>query len=121
MAQWAATAAFALAAVACSVAVSTSAPSLRTTALLWTGGLVLFRALAAYGVWYRTRWGAWLGGVLATFSVLLFPLLAWASVQTPSGARFESTPLSVVLAWLQVAANAAFLLGLFLVRRERRA
>jgi hypothetical protein len=74
-------------------------------------GLTLLRGLVAYGAWYRTRWAAWVGALLALVSVLA------PFVEMP--AQGES-PLTLPLLWLDTLANAAFLIGLGMLLSGRR-
>jgi hypothetical protein len=87
-------------------------------ALLFGGGMALMWALVAYGVSGRTRWALWLGAVLAVFGVLLYSLATMASVETRAG-MVQGSAFSTVLGYGQALANACFLVGLILLRRER--
>jgi hypothetical protein len=118
--QWAATAAFALQVTAMGATLGSSSRSFGLAFTLVHSGYVLIRGLAAYGVWYGTRWGAWLGGVLATLTVPGYILFSLVRLETESGTVFEHTPLSLFLGWAQVAAGVAFLAGLLLIRRSHR-
>ena len=97
-------------------------PSLRVSGLATAGQLALV-GLAAYGVWRRTRWGAWLGGVIAVLVVVLLPLSLLAP-QTRTmeigPAQIGASPLSLVVMGTKILAYAVFLAGLLRARFARR-
>ena len=97
-------------------------PSLRVSGLATVGQLALV-GLAAYGVWRRTRWGAWLGGVIAVLAVVLLPL-SLLSPQTRDmqlgAAQLGASPLSLAVMAAKVLAYAIFLAALLRIRLSRR-
>jgi len=76
-------------------------------------GIVLIRLLVAYGAWYRARWAAWTGGILAVLSVSA-PLVTFRT----GSLEITDNPLTFALGWAIAAAGAAFMVGLVLVKRE---
>jgi hypothetical protein len=96
------------------VFVSGTTPGLRLPYGLALVGLAFLRALIAYGVRFHARWAAWLGGVLAVVTILS------PTTEFDTGSLlFTESVLSAALGWLHAAVDAAFLIGLFLVRRAR--
>ena len=97
-------------------------PSLRVSGLATAGQLALV-GLAAYGVWRGTRWGAWLGGVIAVLAVLLLPL-SLLSPQTRDmqigAAQLGASALSLAVVGAKVLAYAVFLAALLRIRLTRR-
>jgi hypothetical protein len=77
-------------------------------------GLAMLRALVCYGIRFHAAWAAWLGGGLAVVTVLS------PTTELQAGPLlFTESILSATLGWLHAAVDAAFLVGLFLVRRAR--
>ncbi|HEU4754378.1 MAG TPA: hypothetical protein VFU47_14820 [Armatimonadota bacterium] len=93
-------------------------PHLRAGAALFSFGWVTLIAILVYGVWKQARWALWVGGILAGVSVVLLPVSTLGVLQVGS-VEIGTSPLESLFAWLQTAANAAFLVGLVLLRRAR--
>jgi hypothetical protein len=115
--QWAATVAFAVQVVAVGATLGASSGALIAGALV-PFGFALIRGLAAYGLWHRARWAAWLGGVIAVITVVSTPVFIASAVEAGPH-TFANTSFSVVLGWAQVAAGLAFLAGLAVLRLAR--
>ena len=82
-------------------------------------GMALLLALAVLGIWRRTRWGMWLGGVLFTVYVLSYLLALLPQVSLGAAAVVRSG-IEVVVGPLMLAAYVLFLRGLMLHRRARQ-
>jgi hypothetical protein len=91
--------------------VTGTSPELRLPYALAALGLLVVRGLALYGAWYRTRWSAWLGAVLAVGN-LLGPFVGSTAI--------TETAVTRLLGILGATAGAAFLAGLIVIRRARR-
>jgi hypothetical protein len=77
-------------------------------------GILLLRALVAYGAWHRARWAAWVGGILAVLSA------AGPFVSVRGGSlEMVDNGLSLALGWAIAAAGAAFLVSLLIVKVRR--
>src|SRR4051794_35237995 len=63
--QAAAAAAAVLDAVQIPISARSSSASIAGAVAAALAGIVLIRLLVAYGAWYRARWAAWTGGILA--------------------------------------------------------
>ena len=123
--QWAAAAVLALEVLNQVSFVAETERANRLAAILIGTGLVLFVGLFTYGVWQRSRWGAWIGGVVGSLQVVFgtIPLLIYLQ-----GGRVEInetaihyTPVSAVLAGLKIIAYLGVLVGLGVIWWERRA
>ncbi|MFN3650865.1 MAG: hypothetical protein ACK47B_14915 [Armatimonadota bacterium] len=100
-------------------------PKLRLAMVLFQAGYLLLRSLIAYGVYFRVRWAAWLGGVVSGMTVISGALSVLTGNLNPAWQGnqelFVNPAYGVALSWADLLIDGAFLTGIWLVRRARRA